>query len=263
MNMESVRIEPEWDKSKEEIWKEVFEPLMEREANEQGSGKTPPKRLPLWSYAAALLVLLSLTIHLYTVTEEAARGGHIEVRLPDRSTVTLNAGSKLSYKPLEWFISRRATLEGEACFEVKPGSRFAVLSGSKRVHVLGTTFNVYARPEKYCVTCLDGQVEVCVGKETAVLTPGMRATWHGGELEVGKEAAFVRAAGWMQGKFEFTETPLSEVVAEIERQYDIHVMPGYNPDYLYTGNFSGTERPEGVLEIIGKPFGITFNIRGR
>jgi ferric-dicitrate binding protein FerR (iron transport regulator) len=261
--MEPVTIKPNWDKSKEEIWEEVFEPLMKQEAGEQRNGKIPAKRLPLWSYAAALLVLLSLTIHLYTVTEEAARGEHAEVRLPDNSIVMLNAGSKLSYKPLEWFISRKATLEGEACFEVKPGNRFAVLSGSKRVQVLGTTFNVYARPEKYCVTCLDGQVEVSAGKEIAVLTPGMRATWREGELKVDKEAVFTRAAGWRQGKFEFVETPLSEVVAEIERQYDIQVMPGYNPDYLYTGNFSKTERPEGVLEIIGKPFGIIFNIRGK
>jgi ferric-dicitrate binding protein FerR (iron transport regulator) len=73
----------------------------------------------------------------------------------------------------------------------------------------------------------------------------------------------MQATGWMQGKFAFTETPLAEVVAEIERRYDIRVIPDYNPDYLYTGNFSKTERPEEVLEIIGKPFGITFNIAGR
>ncbi|MDR0748722.1 MAG: FecR domain-containing protein [Tannerellaceae bacterium] len=260
--MEPVRIKPEWAKSKEEIWKDVFEPLMEQKG-EQGNGKTPVRRLPFWSYAAILLAFLSLTIHLYTVTEKAERGEHAEIGLPDNSTVTLNAGSKLSYKPLEWFILRKATLEGEACFEVKPGSRFSVQSGSKRVYVLGTTFNVYARPGKYCVTCLDGQVEVSIGKGTATLTPGMQAIWRGEKLEVGKKAAFTRTAGWMQGKFEFTETPLPEVIAEVERQYDIHVMPGYRQDYLYTGNFSKTERPEGVLEIIGKPFGITFNILGR
>jgi ferric-dicitrate binding protein FerR (iron transport regulator) len=261
--MEPVRIKPEWAKSKEEIWKDVFEPLMKQEAGKQGNRLPTAKRLPLWSCAAILLVLLSFSIHLYTVTEEAARGRHTEIRLPDNSLVTLNAGSKLSYKPLEWFVSRVVTLDGEACFEVKPGSRFSVLSGSKRVQVLGTTFNVYARSEKYCVSCLAGQVEVSIGKEIATLTPGMQATWRGGALKVGKEAVLMRATGWMQGKFEFAETPLSEVVAEIERQYDIHIMPGYNPDYLYTGNFSKTERPEGVLEIIGKPFGITFNILGR
>jgi ferric-dicitrate binding protein FerR (iron transport regulator) len=262
--MENNRIKPEWPKSKGEIWKAVFEPLIKQEANEQRNRKTPVKRMPpLWSYAAILVVLLSFAVHLYTVTEKAARGEHTEVRLPDNSTVTLNAESKLSYKPLEWFILRSVSLEGEACFEVKPGSRFSVQSGRKRVNVLGTTFNVYARPEKYGVTCLAGQVEVCVGREVATLNPGMQATWRGRELGVGKDAVLTRTMGWMQGKFEFVETPLSEVVAEIERQYNIHVMSGFRPDHFYTGNFSKTERPEDVLEIIGKPFGIIFNIADR
>jgi ferric-dicitrate binding protein FerR (iron transport regulator) len=260
--MEPVGGKPQWHKSKEEIWTEVFEPLM-KEEGVQEHRETPAKRFPFGSCAAILLVVLSLTIHFYTVTEEAARGSQADVRLPGHATVTLNAGSRLSYKPLAWFISRKVTLEGEACFEVEAGSRFSVLSGGKRVHVLGTTFNVYARPEKYCVTCLAGKVEVCAGKEAVTLTPGMQATWRGWALEVSKDAVSTRAAGWMQGKFAFAETPLSEVVAEIERQYDIRVMPGYRPDYLYTGNFSRAERPEDVLEIIGKPFGITFKILGR
>ncbi|MDR0575700.1 MAG: FecR domain-containing protein [Tannerella sp.] len=261
--MENVSIKPKWSKSKEKIWKEVFEPLMKREEDERENVENPAKRIPLWSYAAILVVLVSLTIHLYTVTEETARGEHAEVRLPDNSKATLNAESKLSYSPLEWFISRTVTLEGEACFDVKPGSRFSVQSGRKRANVLGTTFNVHARPERYCVTCLAGKVEVCVGKEIVALNPGMQATWLGWELSVDKDAVFTQATGWMQGKFEFAETPLSEVVAEIERQYDIHVMSGFNPDHLYTGNFSKTERPEDVLEILGKPFGITFDISGR
>jgi ferric-dicitrate binding protein FerR (iron transport regulator) len=261
--MENINIKPEWSKSKEEIWREVFEPLMKQDEDEQGKRETPTKRIPPWSYAAIFVALVSLTIHLYTVTEEAARGEHVEVRLPDNSKVTLNAESKLSYKPLEWFISRMATLEGEAFFEVKPGSRFSVQSGRKRANVLGTTFNVHARPEKYCVTCLSGKVEVCVGKEIVALNPSMQATWRGWELGVGNDAVFTQATGWMQGKFEFSETPLSEVVAEIERQYNIHVMSGSSLDHLYTGNFSKTERPGDVLEIIGKPFGITFNISGR
>jgi ferric-dicitrate binding protein FerR (iron transport regulator) len=254
---------PEWSKSREEIWEEVFEPLMKRENDKQGNRKAPAKRLPLWSCAAILAVLVFLTVQ-YTVTEEAARGEHAEVWLPDRSTVTLNAESRLSYRPLVWPLSRKVTLEGEACFEVKPGSRFTVQSGRRQVNVLGTTFNVYARPGKYRVTCLAGQVAVRAEGETVALTAGMQATWRGRKPEAGREAVSAQAAGWMQGKFEFTETPLSEVVAEIERQYNIHVLPGSgSQNHLFTGNFSRTERPEDVLEIIGKPFGITFNIAGR
>jgi ferric-dicitrate binding protein FerR (iron transport regulator) len=257
MDTKNIRIRPRWPESKAEIWNDLFE-------SADGRGRetvSTAKRFPLWRYAAVLLVPVVLTVHLYTVTEEAARGEHSVVRLPDHSTATLNAESKISYKPYEWFISRKVTLEGEACFDVRHGSRFSVQSGRNRVNVLGTTFNVYARPGMYRVTCLTGRVKVSADRETVVLHPGMQATCREGEWGISKDTAPCREVGWRQGKFTFVETPLPEVVAEIERQYDIHVASGAGWNrHLYTGHFFKTEKPEDVLEIIGKPFGITFNI---
>ena len=217
----------------------------------------------MWRYAAVLLALVLMTAPFYTVTEKAARGEQATVRLPDRSTAMLNADSKLSYKPLGWFVSRKVTLEGEACFDVRKGSRFSVQSGRNQVRVLGTTFNVRARPDSYRVTCLDGRVEVSAGRQTVVLHAGMQAIRSGQEWNVSRDVPPGRASGWIEGKFEFAETPLAEVVAEIERQYDIRIASGSGLNHLYTGNFSRTEKPEDVLAIIGKPFGITFNIAGR
>jgi len=255
MEIENIRIKPVWSKSKDEIWEEMFEPLCGQK------DKTGFQwRLPAWSYAAAVLVPILLICCFYTVTKEAARGEHQVVQLPDRSTATLNAESKLSYKPFAWLIQRKVKLEGEAFFEVKPGSRFSVLSGSNCVNVLGTTFNVYARACLYRVTCLTGQVEVRVGQETDVLHPNMQATFRGQCGDITENAAHVAANGWMWGKFVFVETPLSEVIAEVERQYNIHVASGYDPNHFFTGNFSKTGTAEELLEIIGKPFGITFRI---
>jgi ferric-dicitrate binding protein FerR (iron transport regulator) len=257
MNTGNIKISPQWSKSKDEIWNDMFGHFDEREDR-----KPFPRRIPYWSYAAVLFVLVLLTVtHLYTVNEEAGKGEHSVIRLPDNSSVTLNAESKISYKPFQWFISRKVTLEGEACFEVKSGSRFSVRSGRNRVNVLGTTFVVYARPEMYRVTCLTGRIEACAGQDMLVLHSGMQVTCRGQTQHVDNEIAPYSATGWMEGKFVFTETPLSEVVAEIERQYDIHVTSDSDLNRLYTGNFHKTEKPEDVLEIIGKPFGITFNIK--
>ena len=190
------------------------------------------------------------------------RGEQTVVQLPDRSTVTLNAESKLSYKPVVWFISRKVRLEGEAYFEVNSGSKFSVRTGDNGVSVLGTTFNVQARPGIYRVTCLTGQVEVQAGQETVVLSPNMQASLHERKLNINSDVTSAMATGWIQGVFVFVETPLQEVVAEVERQYNIQVTPTSYPNHLYSGNFSKTEnRPEEVLEIIGKPFGITFSIK--
>jgi len=257
--MEHISIKPVWPKSKDEIWAEKFEALDSR--NEK---KRPARRFPLWTYAAAaaaaVFIPLFVAACFYTVTVHTARGEQSAVQLPDRSTVTLNAESKLSYKPFVWFVQRKVTLEGEAFFEVKRGSRFCVRSGTNQVNVLGTTFNVYARTSMYRVTCLTGQVEVCVGRETAVLNPNMQAVFREQRPEITEDITHATANGWIQGKFVFVETPLSEVIAEVERQYNIHVAPGYDPNHFFTGNFSKTRNAEELLEIIGKPFGIQFSI---
>jgi ferric-dicitrate binding protein FerR (iron transport regulator) len=172
----------------------------------------------------------------------------------------MNAESKVSYKPFEWWLFRKVRLEGEACFDVKHGSRFTVQSGRYQVNVRGTTFNVYSRAGLYRVSCLDGQVEVHAGGESAVLNKNMQATLYEPKLLVNSDIIPQRITGWIQGKFMFVEAPLREVVAEIERQYNIHIIPDDFTNHLFTGNFSKTDKPEVVLEIIGKPFGITFSI---
>lgn len=252
--MDNINNKPVWAKSKDEIWREVFEPVVEH-----SYGKGFWSRIPVWGYAASLLIPVLLMCHLYTVTEETSRGEHTVVSLPDRSTVTMNAESKLTYKPLEWFISKKVTLKGEAFFEVNPGRQFCVQSGRARVQVLGTTFNVYARAEKYRITCLTGRVEVHAGSESVVLNPNMQAVFNE-NMNVNSDVVSSTATGWIQGKFVFVKTPLQEVIAEVERQYNITVVPGNYPNHLYSGIFLKMDKPEDVLEVIGKPFDISFSI---
>ena len=255
--MENIRINPRWRKSKDDIWNETFEHLDGREYKKHFS-----RQILLWSSAAAILLPVFLAVCLYTVNKTAARGERLTVWLPDSSFVTLNAESSISYKPYAWFILRNVSLEGEACFEVKPGNRFSVWSGRNVTKALGTTFNIYARKEMYRVACLDGRVEVRADGETFVLHPDMQLSCRKGQQAVTGNITSAQAAGWMQWKFVFIETPLAEVIAEMERQYDMRVTSsGSDMKHLfYTGNFMKTERPEEVLDIIGRPFGITFNI---
>jgi len=261
MKTENIKIIPKWRKSKNEIWNEVFSDLEDAES-------TPKMiRLPFWKYAAAAVVAMMIAgasfAYLYTVTETAVRGAHVAVTLPDGSNVNLNAESKLTYKPFLWFASRNVALNGEACFDVKPGSRFIVKSGQNQVKVLGTGFNVFARAEKYSVTCITGKVEVTANNKQTILTPNMQITLRNGKLEITETADAAQSIGWTQNKFVFIGVPLTEVVKEIERQYDIRVVTASNMDYFYTGNFLKTKEPEAALEIIGKPFGISFTIKPR
>jgi ferric-dicitrate binding protein FerR (iron transport regulator) len=258
MKTSAIKVTPKWSKSKDEIWDDVFSDLEETET-------TPKiKRLSLWKYAAAAVVTFIIAsasfAWLYETTEQAVRGSHLAVTLPDGSKVNLNADSKLSYKPYWWFVSRNVALNGEAFFEVTPGSRFTVESDRNEVRVLGTSFNVFARSENYSVTCLTGKVEVRAYNEKITLTPNMQVNLRSGKLDISENIDGLQSIGWTQNKFSFIGVPLVDVVKEIERQYDIHIIANSELDYLYTGNFSKEKEPEEVLEIVGKPFGITFKI---
>ncbi len=256
MKSKNVKITPKWSKSKETIWNDVFSNLEET---------TSPrvKRFSFGQYAAAIAVILIAVgsfSYLYETTEQVGRGSHLAIMLPDGSKVNLNAETKLKYKPYWWFISRDITLNGEAFFEVKPGSQFTVKSYQNEVQVLGTSFNIFARSNKYSVACITGKVKVISGKESVILTPNMKVSLNKENFNISNNIDISQSIGWTQNKFSFIGVPLKDVVEEIERQYNIQVSTPNKLDYLYTGNFSKEKEPEEVLEIVGKPFGITFRI---
>ena len=258
MKPDNIKIIPQWSKSKEDIWNEAFASLKDTPSSIKN------RHIPFWKYAAVLLVAIILTGSVisqsYTVTEIAKRGSHLAVTLPDGSKVNLNADSRLTYKPYQWIISRNVELQGEAFFEVKQGKRFSVKSNQNKVNVLGTSFNIFSRPGNYRVTCLTGKVKVTTHNETTTLAPDMQLTYHNGKLTIKENINAGQSIEWIEDKFVFEGVPLVEVINEIERQYDIRVKADIPPGHVYTGNFSRATKPDMILEIIGKPFGIKFSI---
>lgn len=108
-----------------------------------------------------------------------------ELVLPDGSTVTLNAGSKLVYKKDFGKTSRVVSLEGEGFFEVtkNPEKPFIINAEDAEIKVLGTSFNVkaYGDMEKIEVTVKEGTVSVG-NKNTEtkkiIVTAGDRANYN-------------------------------------------------------------------------------------
>ena len=258
MKPEKIKIIPRWSKSKEDIWKEAFADLEDVPLSKK------IRHISLGKYAAVILLAIILTGTIisqsYSVTQIAERGSHLLVTLPDGSRVNLNADSRLTYKPYRWFVSRNVELEGEAFFEVKQGKRFSVKSNQNKVNVLGTSFNVFSRPDKYRVTCLTGKVQVATLDKVTTLDPNMQLTYHDSKLTIEKNIHTSQSVAWIENKFVFEGVPLVEVINEIERQYDIRVKADIPPGHVYTGNFSRATKPDMILEIIGKPFGIKFSI---
>ena len=107
-------------------------------------------------------------------------GQRAQAVLPDGTKVWLNASTQIVYKPSFWKRERQVDLSGEAYFEVSRNKTkpFVVNSNDVRTCVLGTKFNVRARPseEKVVTTLLKGSVKVQLPgqseEEGILLKPG-------------------------------------------------------------------------------------------
>ncbi|MCK9305564.1 MAG: FecR domain-containing protein [Bacteroidales bacterium] len=259
----NFKIEPKFSKSSREIWDSHFEKLT-ADTPENKVIRVGFQRYRLY-YAAAVLILLMMTPLLYTRRVSAPAGEHLDWTLPDRSKLTLNAQSKVTYKPIMWKISRAVSMEGEVFFEVVKGSGFSVKSDNGSVKVLGTSFNVYSRENGFSVSCLSGKV--AVKSELSNDDNQVKTILEKGEgIVFRKESApaviaeevVVTSASWREKEFYFTHSPLAEVLKEVSRQYGVDIEYNKESDLYYTGNFSMKGSPEEVITIITLPFSLGY-----
>ena len=171
--------------------------------------------------------------------------------LPDASQVVLNADSKVRYNGKKWEEKRALDLEGEAFFDVEKGQVFEVRTAQGIVTVLGTEFNVFARPSGFKVTCQEGRVQVKTSNgATEIITAGQGVELKGQTL-VRFDMNAAEAAPWVDGVFDYNNRPISEVIAEVERQYDVKInYPKTLTNELITSRFTKSDNLEEALEDI-------------
>ena len=254
-----------YSKSKDEIWEQINTSINNTKIN-QGENIIKNSRLLkpqlLVGIAATLLILLGTfsLLHYYSTTVVCPEGQHFSINLPDGSTVTMNSNSILTYYPLWWVFSRNVSLSGEAFFNVKKGNNFNVVSSLGKTVVLGTSFNIFSRNQEYRVACVTGKVKVIsITKKEVILNPDYHAEITGnGDIKVTKSNDAGHHTDWIEKMFDFTSVPLREVISEIEYFYNVTITTDTDLDYYYTGFFSKQKPVEEVLNLLCKPFGLTF-----
>lgn len=141
--------------------------------------KSKNRKIFLWSMPVFLILAASVWFFTRTKNEEVAQqsklssgnslistrnGSRTKIELPDGSSVWLNAGSKLEYDKSFGNETRNVYLTGEAYFDVvrNPERPFIVNTGSAKVKVLGTAFNIRCYPDdkKIETSLIHGSVEV-------------------------------------------------------------------------------------------------------
>jgi transmembrane sensor len=255
----------DWGKSKEQVWLEL-----EKRMDSSKPVKVKVMFSPWIKLATAavfvLLIGFSVFMTLYTKTFVVPVAQHSVSYLPDGSSVHMNAQSSISYKPLLWIFSRNVRFEGEAFFEVQKGIKFQVVSDKGTTEVLGTSFDIYARDNDYNVTCITGNVKVTESKnnQAVILDPGQKATLNNaGKLIIQSGSDIEQVLSWMNNKLNFTSVPLTDVFKEIERQYGVVISIPENLDKIYTGTFRIDSPLEQTLDLVCKPFNLSFTLKSK
>ncbi len=209
------------------------------------------------------------------VAVQTASGERREVALPDGSAVWLNENTTLTYS--RNFLRRREVkLQGEAFFSVAKLEKlpFTIFSKNLETTVLGTTFNVRAYPgeQQVEVSVTTGKVKVALHATEKFKSPVQQSL----TIDAGRSAIFreekarielipaptVNATAWKDEQLVFDATPLPELVAALERYFDIDIEV-LNPDLLnctFHGSFIKPDIEE-VLEVLRYSMDLEIEVR--
>ena len=198
--------------------------------------------------------------------------------LPDGSVAVIGARSSIKVAFDE--TSRRVYLaEGEAFFDVEtdPERPFTVVAGDHIVRVLGTEFDVSLSARAVDIAVLEGRVEVIhpedgatvIGPEAVkhVLTAGQTVRARSAGVEPVRTVAMTDVAAWRSGKLAWSEAPLHEIIADLNR-YDaggVRLVPASLGDAAFTLSVPAADPQEAValiaasldLEVVQDPSGVT------
>jgi transmembrane sensor len=148
-----------------------------------------------------------------------AIGERRSVSLADGSSVELAGASSISVEFADG-LRRIVLREGEAFFKVAADAArpFVVEADGARVRALGTAFDVKLGEGGVTIAVSEQSVEVAVeGRPPVVVGSGQQVRAGRGLLGDVREADLTMVEAWRNDRLAFRETPLSDVVADLQR----------------------------------------------
>lgn len=284
------QVRPSWDA--DELWLGLelritaVEPARRRGLPKFGAMADRPRtaRSVLLLRVAAVIALVAGSVALWrlagsrtgpesvaTRTYSTHRGERAVFSLIDGSRVTLGASSRLDVPDAYDRRSRDVLLQGQAYFEVtpNPAKPFRVHAGRATTEVLGTRFDVraYREDSTLAVAVAEGSVAVAIGDSVraAVLHRGDLARLDsGGGVRVEHGIAIDQYLAWTQGRLEFVNVPLRDVLPQLVRWYDLDIRLG---DSALAGRpltaSLGTESADEMLRLLEASLAVRADRHGQ
>ncbi|MNK28396.1 fec operon regulator FecR [compost metagenome] len=203
-------------------------------------------------------------------------GGQFQIKLPDGTSVWLNAGSSLTFPAsFAGLRERRVMLRGEGYFEVtrldqeinnKDGKTgrvpFLVVADKQEVEVLGTHFNIsaYSEDNKMITTLLEGSVNI---NRNTLLKPGQQAI-HSDNGVLVKDVDTETAVAWKNGKFKFSNENIKDLMRKLARWYDVEITyDGQMTNKDFSGSVPRFVHISKVLDVLQSTNTVHFKVEGR
>ncbi len=177
------------------------------------------------------------------------KGQIFKITLSDSTVVWLNADTRLRFpkKFSKNLDTRTVMLKGEAFFDVAHNKEqpFIVNASTVSVKVLGTKFNVssYPNDESIKTTLVQGSVSVTdsISPNKGIsIKPSFQVSFdRNSALLSSKRVNTGNYTAWMQKKIVFEDMPFKDLLAKIERAYNIEIENQNNSlnNQLFTGQF--------------------------
>lgn len=217
-----------------------------------------------WGLAVAAVLVLLAAPFFYLADRDTYRtavGEQRRILLDDGSSIHLNTDSLVK---VELGAERRMVhLErGEVLCDVAHDARrpFIVSAGETEVAALGTRFSVYRAPQQTRVTVVEGRVAVVPSRAIGAPADRQTVVKAGEQLRLAGSTASIEAANemrpvaptpidpnsvisWDRGLLVFEQTPLDEVVDELQRYFPGDLRLGSDvPPLTVTGTFKLRDR---------------------
>lgn len=154
-----------------------------------------------------------------TADYRTSTGEQRQVMLAENVAVRLNTQTCIAMASSAGDADEVKLITGEASFAIQAQAhkRLAVLAREGRSVASRARFDVRNVGARVYVTCLEGEVQVEQGTEVATIGARQQLRYDANGLQPAIEIDPAEAAAWQDGVLVFRFTPLSNVVAEINR----------------------------------------------
>ncbi|MDD2700998.1 MAG: FecR family protein [Sideroxydans sp.] len=243
--------------AKSETHREEYRKYEELWSNLDRLGDVPIRKPRSKTGIAAVLFLLAAggLFNWYAGLGEAVVTGigeHRHVVLSDGTTVDLNTDSKIRVK-MEEGRRRITLLHGEAMFNIAKDPRPLEVHASDGIlRDIGTVFNVRSDGGATRVAVLEGEVQVSLARTEPVhLRGGEQLDYRQGVVSAIVPANAAEVTAWLNGRLIFRDTPLREVVDQINRYHSrpIELRDDRLAGLRVSGEFNSNDR-EGLIDAL-------------